>query len=91
MPFRSGHDAVILTGSALVARWLTALVVMATPGVTVSNLLGVTLFSGMWAGFATELGVNLVRLTKRARKAIGWVSGSVLMGAAVWLATSQKA
>ena len=60
-----------LTGSALVAYWLTALVVMATPGVTVSSLLGVTLSSGMRAGFAMELGVNLARLSMLAALALG--------------------
>ena len=62
----------LLTGSALAAYWLTALVVMATPGVTVSSLLGVTLSSGMRAGFAMELGVNLARLVHaRAALALG--------------------
>ncbi|MBU1173993.1 MAG: LysE family translocator [Alphaproteobacteria bacterium] len=61
----------LLTGSALAAYWLTALVVMATPGVTVSSLVGTTLSSGMRAGFAMEIGANLARFSMMTALALG--------------------
>lgn len=72
----------LLTGSALAAYWLTALVVMVTPGVTVSSLLGTTLGLGMRAGFATKLGVNLARLSMLLALGLGLSAISAFMSEA---------
>jgi threonine/homoserine/homoserine lactone efflux protein len=72
----------LLTGSALAAYWLTAFVVMVTPGVTVSSLLGTTLGLGMRAGFAMELGVNLARLSMILALGLGLSAISVFMSEA---------
>ncbi len=60
-----------LSASALATYWLATLVVMATPGVTVSSLLGTTLTAGTRAGFAMELGVNLARLSMLVTLGLG--------------------
>lgn len=71
-----------LTGSALVAYMLTTLAVMATPGVTVSSLLGTTLALGMRAGFAMELGVNIARLSMLLALGLGLSAISAFMSEA---------
>ncbi len=71
-----------LTASALAAYWVTALVVMATPGVTVSSLLGTTLALGTRAGFAMELGVNIARLSMIVMLGLGLSAISAFMSEA---------
>lgn len=71
-----------LTGSALAAYWLTTFVVMVTPGVTVSSLLGTTLGLGMRAGFAMEAGVNLARLSMLVILGLGLSAVSSFMSEA---------
>ena len=72
----------LLTGSALAAYLLTTLAVMATPGVTVSSLLGTTLASGTRAGFAMELGVNIARLSMILALGLGLSAISTFMSEA---------
>lgn len=52
----------VLSQAELLAFALTTLVVLATPGITVSTLVGTTLSHGMRAGFAVELGANVARI-----------------------------
>ncbi len=52
-----------LTASSLIAYFVTTLVVMVTPGITVTSLLGTTLSLGTRTGMTMEIGVNLARLS----------------------------
>jgi threonine/homoserine/homoserine lactone efflux protein len=70
-----------LSGPQLATFMLATLAVMATPGVTVSTLLGNTLAYGVRAGFAVEAGAVIGRLSMIAILALGLGAVSTVMGA----------
>lgn len=71
----------LLSGPQLTAFMLATLAVMATPGITVSTLLGNTLAHGVRAGFAVEAGAIVGRLMMIALLAFGLGAVAGVMGA----------
>lgn len=75
-----------LAQTELLAFALTTLVVLATPGITVSTLVGTTLNHGMRAGFAMELGANIARIGFNLALLFGLTAVTAMMSFAfVWI------
>ena len=61
----------VLSASALTTYWVATFVIMVTPGITVTSLLGTTLALGSRAGLSMEIGVDIARLSMLILLALG--------------------